>query len=309
MIDIVALGEPMIEFNQTVPGDPNYLQGFGGDTSNFAIAASRQGARAGYVTRLGDDAFGRLFLELWRREAVDASGVAIDPAAYTAAYFVTHDERGHQFAFLRAGSAAARMGPADLPLPLIERAKFLHVSGISQAISASACDAVFAAIGAARAAGVKISYDSNLRLRLWPIARARAIICETIRLSDYFFPSMEDAEALADEKEPERIVDWCHGHGARAVLLKLGKDGVLVSPAPGAARVRVPGFRVDAVDATGAGDCFAGALIARLVAGDDVFAAARYANAAAGLTTTGYGAVAPIPRPDAVRKLLETAAA
>jgi 2-dehydro-3-deoxygluconokinase len=156
---------------------------------------------------------------------------------------------------------------------------------------------------------VKISYDSNLRLRLWPIARARAIICETIRLSDYFFPSMEDAEALADEKEPERIVDWCHGHGARAVLLKLGKDGVLVSPAPGAARVRVPGFRVDAVDATGAGDCFAGALIARLVAGDDVFAAARYANAAAGLTTTGYGAVAPIPRPDAVRKLLETAAA
>jgi 2-dehydro-3-deoxygluconokinase len=200
------------------------------------------------------------------------------------------------------------MGPPDLPLPLIEGAKFLHVSGISQAISASACDAIFAAIDAARTAGVKVSYDSNLRLRLWPIARARAIIGETIRLSDYFFPSIEDAEALSEENEPERIVDWCHAHGARAVLLKLGKDGVLVSPAPDAARVRVPGFRVAAVDATGAGDCFAGALVARLTAGDDLVAAARYANAAAALTTTGYGAVAPIPRPDAVRQLLETGA-
>ena len=307
MVDVIALGEPMIEFNQTVAGDPNYLQGFGGDTSNFAIAAARQGARAGYITRLGDDAFGRLFLDLWRREGVDASGVGIDAAAFTAAYFVTHDARGHQFAFLRSGSAAARMGPADLPLPLIQRAKFLHVSGISQAISASACDTVFAAIDAARAAGVKVSYDSNLRLRLWPIARARAIIGETIGLSDYFFPSLEDAEALSDDKEPERIVDWCHARGARAVLLKLGKEGVLVSPAAGAARIRVPGFRVDAVDATGAGDCFAGALVARLAAGDDLLVAARYANAAAGLTTTGYGAVAPIPRPEAVRKLLETA--
>ena len=67
MTDIVAIGEPMIEFNQTSPGQPQYLQGFGGDTSNFAVAAARQGARAAYVTRLGDDAFGRLCLDLWRR--------------------------------------------------------------------------------------------------------------------------------------------------------------------------------------------------------------------------------------------------
>jgi 2-dehydro-3-deoxygluconokinase len=259
------------------------------------------------VTRLGDDAFGRLFLDLWRDEAVDVTGVAIDPAAFTGAYFVTHDARGHHFAFLRSGSAASRMTPRHLPRPLIEGARFLHVSGISQAISSSACDTVFAAIAAARAAGVAVSYDSNLRLRLWPIDRARAIICETIRLSDYFFPSLEDAEALADESDPGRIVDWCFAHGARSVLLKLGKDGVLVAPNAGGARVRVPGFKVDAVDATGAGDCFAGALIARLVAGDELPAAARYANAAAALTTTSYGAVAPIPRPAAVRALLDGA--
>ena len=305
MTDIVAIGEPMIEFNQTVPGEPRYLQGFGGDTSNFAIAAARQGARVAYVTRLGDDPFGRMFLNLWHNEGVDTSGVAIDPDAFTAAYFVTHNENGHEFSFLRAGSAASRMTARELPLGLIQGARFLHVSGISQAISGSACDAVFAAIEAGRRGGAAVSYDSNLRLKLWPIARARAVICETIRLSDYFFPSLDDAQALARRQDPEAILDWCFHHGARAVLLKMGEEGVLVAPTPDAPRVHVPGHAVAAVDATGAGDSFAGALLARLAAGDELLAAARYANAAAALKTMGFGAVAPIPTPAQVRALLD----
>src|SRR5215470_17028742 len=152
--DLVALGEPMIEFNQVRPEEATgYRQGFGGDTSNTAIAAARLGARAAYVTRLGDDAFGRMFLELWRREGVDASGVAIDAEASTGIYFVTHGARGHEFSYLRAGSAASRLRPDGLPLAVIRAAAVLHVSGISQAISASACDAVYAAIEAARDAG------------------------------------------------------------------------------------------------------------------------------------------------------------
>ena len=113
--DILSIGEPMIEFNQTTPGEPGYLQGFGGDTSNMAIAAARQGARTSYVTRLGDDEFGRLFLELWAREGVDASAVAIDRQAHTAVYFVTHGPSGHVFSYLRAGSAASRMTPPEVP--------------------------------------------------------------------------------------------------------------------------------------------------------------------------------------------------
>ena len=304
MPDIVAIGEPMIEFNQTVPGEPRYLQGFGGDTSNFAIAAARQGARVAYVTRIGDDAFGRMFLNLWRREGIDTSGVAIDATAFTAAYFVTHDASGHQFSFLRSGSAASRMTVGDLPLDLIQGARFLHVSGISQAISGTACDAVFAAIETARASGVAVCYDANLRLKLWPLARARAVIRETIRLSDYFFPSLDDAQALARKHRPEAIVDWCFDLGARAVLLKLGEEGVLLASSPNAKRVHLPGHVVAAVDATGAGDCFAGALVARLAAGDDLSSAARYANAAAAITTMDFGAVAPIPTPAQVYGLL-----
>lgn len=301
--EIVGLGEPMIEFNQRRPGEPEYLQGFGGDTSNATIAAARHGARCAYITKLGDDEFGRMFLDLWKAENVATDAVRIDPKAHTAVYFVTHGPKGHTFSYLRAGSAASRLVAADLDLETIRRARFLHVSGISQAISTNACDTVFAAIDAARAAGVKVCYDTNLRLRLWPIERARDVIRASAALADYFLPSLEDAQAFTGLKAPDDIIDWSLKAGAPIVLLKTGAEGVIVATPN--KRDRVSGFSVNSVDATGAGDCFAGSLLARLCAGDDILAAARYANASAALSTTGYGAVAPIPRPQDVLALLD----
>jgi 2-dehydro-3-deoxygluconokinase len=299
MIDVLSIGEPLIEFNQTRPGKPQYLQGFGGDSSNMAIAAARQGARVAYFTRLGDDEFGRWFLALWREEQVDVRQVAIDPATHTGVYFVSHGPQGHVFSYLRAGSAASRMAPGDLPLELVHSARFVHASGISMAISQSACDAVLEAFKAAQT----VSFDSNLRLRLWPLERAREMIGRAAALADYFFPSAEDAEQLSGFKQPDALVDWAHGLGAKNVFLKLGKDGVIVSD--GKTRTRIAGHKVKAVDGTGAGDCFCGATLARLAKGDSLVEAARYGNAAAALKTTGYGAVAPIPTPKAVKALLK----
>jgi 2-dehydro-3-deoxygluconokinase len=304
-VNIVSIGEAMIEFNQVRPDAPEYRQGFGGDTSNAIIAAARQGARTAYVTRVGADAFGELLLDLWAREGVATDAVIRDAQAPTAVYFVTHGPAGHAFSYRRAGSAASRIVPEELPAGLIRGAKFLHVSGISQAISASACDTVSAAIALARAAGVKVAYDSNLRLKLWPLDRARAVIRETVALCDLFLPSLEDAELFTGLSGRDAIVDWCLAAGAPVVVLKLGRDGVLVATPQ--RRTHLAGRVVDAVDATGAGDCFAGALLARLAAGDELNAAVTYANAAAALTTTGFGAVAPIPRPAAVRALLAAA--
>jgi len=300
--DIVSIGEPMVEFNQTKPGDPHYLQGFGGDSSNMIIAAARSGARAAYFTRVGDDEFGRMFLALWKAEAVDSSGVGIDPQAHTAVYWVSHGPQGHVFSYLRAGSPASRMQPADLPLDMIRAARFVHASGISMAISASASDTVLAAFDAARSTYANLSSHSNLRVKPFPLARARAMIGAAAGLADYFFPSVEDARALSGLDTDDAMVDWSHRLGVRTVFLKLGSEGVIVSD--GTKRERIAGHRVNTVDATGAGDCFCGATLARLCAGDSAFEAARYANAAAALATTGFGAVAPLPRPEAVRALL-----
>ncbi|MDR0242968.1 MAG: sugar kinase [Burkholderia sp.] len=301
--EILALGEAMIEFNQSQPGRPEFLQGFGGDTSNFCIAAARQGASTGFVSAIGDDPFGRLLADMWQAEQVDTTYVRIDRTAPTGVYFVTHGADGHQFDYLRAGSAASRYATGDLPLDALAAAKAVHLSGISLAISTAACDAAFAATDHARRHGAKVSFDTNLRLKLWPLPRARAVMREALRQTDICLPSWDDVTALTGANDRDAIVDAMLEHGPQVVALKLGKEGAYVAT-PHERRV-VPGFTVEAVDATGAGDCFGGAFVARIVAGDDPFAAARYANAAAALSTTGYGAVAPIPHRGAVERLMQ----
>ncbi|EJE54344.1 sugar kinase, ribokinase [Acidovorax sp. CF316] len=294
--DVAALGEAMVEFNQVHPGQPQYLRGFGGDTSNAAIAAARAGARVAYLTRIGQDSFGQALTALWRAEGVDTRAVQSDGEHPTGIYFVSHGAAGHEFSYLRAGSAASRMAPqwlAGEPTAVLQAARILHLSGISLAISPQACDTAFEAMLLAREAGTLVAFDSNLRLKLWPLARAQACIAQAVALCDIFLPSLEDMQALTGLSDPEAIVDWGHARGAATVVLKLGAEGALASD--GQLRERIIGLRVTPVDATGAGDCFCGNLLARLAQGDDVFAAARYANAAAALAVQGYGAVAPLP--------------
>ncbi|MEM6657147.1 MAG: sugar kinase [Pseudomonadota bacterium] len=298
--DILCLGEPLLEFNQQPNG--TYLPGHGGDTSNCAIAAARQGAAVGYVTHIGADAFGNSFMTLWKAEGIETATVRQVKDAHTGVYFVTHGADGHEFSYFRAGSASSRMAPDDLPVAALKSAKILHVSGISQAISDVAADTVFAAIKIVKAAGGLVSYDTNLRLKLWSIDRARAVIHAAMAQCDIALPGLDDAQQLIGVSNPDAIADFYLDIGASIVALTLGAAGTLVATPD--TRERVKGRRVDAVDATAAGDTFDGAFLARIVAGDDPFTAARYANAAAALSTQGFGAVAPMPHKDAVEAFL-----
>ncbi len=289
---------------QAGDGEARYLQGFGGDTSNCAIAAARLGGRAGYLSAVGSDPFGDWLIDLWRREGVDDRTVSRSAAAPTGIYFVTHGDAGHAFTYFRSGSAASRMTPRDLPLEALRAAKILHVSGISQAISDSACDAAFAAMDIVQEAGGEISYDTNLRLKLWALPRARAVIHAAIARANVALPSLEDAVQLTGLEQPDAIADFYLRLGCPLVVLKCGENGPLVATAD--RRERIAGHRVATVDATGAGDVFGGAFLARRLLGDDPFAAAVFANAAAALSTTGYGAVAPIPTTERVQAFLDS---
>lgn len=300
------MGEPLIEFNRPKEGDGRtWLQGFGGDSQNVAIAASRQGARAGYVTSLGQDWMGDAFLDLWRQEGLDASRVTRHPTAPTGVSFVTHTAAGHKFDYLRKNSAASLMTPESIPADYIAGAKFFHMSAIGQAISESARAAGDAAIEIARKGGAKVSYDTNLRLRLWDLDTARAKINVTVPLCDILLPSLDDSQQLTALQDADAIADFYLGLGAPLVALKMGAAGSLIATT--GERHRIAPYKVTAVDATGAGDTFDGAFLTRLLAGDDPVTAARYANVAAALSTTGYGAVTPIPRKDAVLAALRRA--
>lgn len=300
-MDIISIGEPLMELSDTSSAQPGtYLAGFGGDTSNFIISAARQGMETAYITRIGEDAFGNRFMKLWEAEGVDTSAVIRDKEAHTGLYFISYGENGHEFTYMRKGSAASRMTPADIPRELIASAKLLQVSGVSQAISGTACDAVFCAISVAKQNGVKVVYDPNLRLKLWGLERARAVIHETVRLTDIFLPSYSDVTELTGMKNVDDILSLYHGLGVGLIVMKMGDEGAIVSD--NGKQTRLPCYSVETTDATGAGDTFDGAFCARYIAGDNPGDAAAYANIAAALSTTGKGAVAPIPRREEVLK-------
>lgn len=304
--EIVSIGEPMVEFYALDRGALRHSSafefGWGGDASNFAVAARRLGASAAMVTRVGDDEFGRSLLELWDREGIDRSGVDVAGGEFTAAYFVSHSEHGHEFSYLRSGSAASRLTTADLPLDLITGARAVHTTGVTQAISQFACDAAFAALSTARQAGVLTTYDPNLRLKLWPLERARATIFHALSLVDVALPSFDDAVHLTGRTDPDDIVREIHSRGPAIVALKLGGDGALVSD--GRTTHRVGAIPIDAVDASGAGDTFDAAFVVAYVEGRPLEECANFANAAAALTAGGTGCVGPIPRREAVEALM-----
>ena len=305
-IDLLTFGEPLMEFSEVQrDGERLYLPGYGGDVSNAAVAAARQGAKVAIFTALGGDFFGQEFLALWRGENVDCSSVILRKDGRTGAYFISYGADGHVFSYARAGSAASLITVEELPLAQIASARILHASGISQAISDSCADAVFAAIQHARAHDTVVSYDTNLRLKLWPLERARAIIHGASAMSDILLPGLDDARQLTGLDRPEEICAFYLDLGCGVVALTMGKNGTMVATKE---RTEVIMAKpVEAVDATGAGDTFDGAFLAEWLVHRDPFRAAAYANGAAALSTLGHGAVAPIPHRVKVESFLRGA--
>lgn len=305
---ILCLGEPLVEFVRAAgpKGEVHYLAGFGGDTSNAAIAAARQGASVGFLTALGRDEFGQSVIDLWQAENVDCARVKRSDSAPTGIYFVHPHESERHFTYYRAGSAASLYGPQDIPAAYLSRATILHVSAISQAISEEASDGVFEAIRIAQAAGVKVSYDTNLRLKLWPLETARGVIHRAMAQADFAFPSIDDAMELTGLSDPDEIIDFYLGLGASVVALKLGEAGARIATSD--RRETVPAWPVTPVDSTGAGDAFAGGFLAHWLETGDAFEAGRRASVVAARTVAGYGAIAPIPRRADVMALLQAGA-
>lgn len=298
MAEILTLGEALIEFMRQPDEDGRvlYEQGFGGDTSNTAIAAARQGASVGYLSAVGDDLFGQALRDLWRAEGVSDADVITRKGDPTGAYFVQPHASGRHFSYARRGSAASLYGPDDLPRAAIAAARVLHSSGLSQAISPTMRAAVKRGAEIARESGTLFSFDTNLRLNLWSLEDARAAAEEILPLADIVFPSDDEAMQLTGLSDPDAILDHYLSHGARVVALKRGAKGVRI--ATPASRTDIPPAPSTPVDSTGAGDSFAGAFLAYYLETGDVDRAGRLAARVAAGTVSGFGAIAPIPRRD-----------
>lgn len=305
--EIISFGEPMVEFNAATTGRLKdvrvFERGFGGDTSNMAVAIARLNHTAGYITKLGADEFGTCFLDLWASEGVDTSRVLLDPEAYTAIYFVSRTEAGdHEFTYFRRGSAASRVVTSDLDLDYIRGAQVFHTSGITQAISPSCREAVAAVATEVQGADTWFTYDPNIRLKLWSLDTARATVLRTMRLADVVMPSLDDAQLLFPGQSARDILAAILELGPRVVTIKLGPRGCLVGDAESVREV--PTLPVEVVDRTGAGDAFDGAFVTALLEGMTLEDAALFANAVGALKCRGKGAIVPLPTRETVDRFL-----
>jgi 2-dehydro-3-deoxygluconokinase len=302
---VVTLGESMIVFNPATTGPLRHVQTFhrslAGAESNVAIGLARLGIATGWVSRLGNDEFGRYALTTLRGEGVDVSRVVIDDAAPTAVYFKElRGGRDPAVYYYRRGSAASRFGPADISEEYIAGAELLHVTGITPALSDSCYRAVMTAIEIARATGVKVSFDPNYRSKLWSAEQARTVMRQIARQADIVMPGIGEAELLTGHQDPERAAAALVAAGAGLAVIKLGATGSLVAGGETASPRTVPGFAVTPIDSIGAGDAFAAAFLAGILSGLSPVAAARQGNAAGALATQVIGDWEGMPESDAL---------
>ena len=291
MNDLICLGEPLFELNAQPDG--SFQGGFGGDVSNVAVAVARQGTRCALISCIGADHFGDQFRALWSREGVDDTFVETVPDGQTGLYFVFHEEDGHRFVYRRAGSAASRMRPNDVPDQAIRQAGMFYTSGISLAVGSDLRATTQSAIATAHSARVPIAIDPNLRTALWPLEQAREVTHDAMRNCQIALPGLDDARQLTGLASPDEIISFYHDLGAEVVALTLGSDGVAMSCGDGIRTLPAPS--VHAVDATGSGDCFNGIFLSAYLRTNDAVMSCDLANRGAALSTTGYGAVDPIP--------------
>lgn len=299
-LDVVSLGETMVLLLAEQSGPMReaftFSRHIAGAESNLAIGLSRLEHAAGWISRVGDDEFGRAIVFRVRGEGVDTSHVVHDPLAPTGIVVRERREAGPiEQVYYRRGSAASRMRAADLDAAYVGDARFLHLTGITPALSASCRETVFAAAEIARAAGVAVVLDPNYRSKLWDPSEARSVMRDLATRCDLVLPGLDEAELLSGESEPEAAARALAKLGPSTVVVKLGAQGALALT--GDEVVRAPGTPLErVVDPVGAGDAFAAGFLSGLLRGFDTTAALRLANRCGALAMLSPGDMEALPR-------------
>jgi 2-dehydro-3-deoxygluconokinase len=297
--DVVTFGESMALFRAD-PAEPlrtahRFSRSIAGAESNLAIGLCRLGCAAGWFGRVGDDPLGLGILGTLRAEDVDVSRAIVDDAAPTGLLVRdTHAERRIDVVYARLGSAGSRLSPSDLDRDYLSSARVLHVTGITPALSPTAHAATAEAVRIASEAGVVVSFDPNLRRRLWPdMAAARRALLPLIERSQIVLVGHAEATLLTGQETPVAAGQWLVDHGVTTVAVKLGADGALGFG--GGHSYHGQALAVHPVDPIGAGDAFDAAFLCAWLHGADLSECVDEGNLAAGLSIQVCGDIEGLP--------------
>ncbi|MGP6178310.1 sugar kinase [Microbacterium sp. A196] len=299
--DVVTVGESLGVFGTLEAGrlgsGREFVFRVAGAESNFAIAVQRLGLKAQWVSVLGNDDVGQAIRRELRAEGV-AVKAAIDLEAATASMIKVHRSVHSMTAtYFRSNSAFATATRERFDVDDVRRARCLHFSGISIAVSPGATEAIDAAIDEAREGGAMVSMDVNHRRAIWSDDETAGVHLRAFASRcDVLFASPEEAALIVGPGTPEQQAEALNDLGIETVAIKLGSQGALCRQ-DGRVEFR-PALDVTVVDAVGAGDAFAGGFIAAYLRDADIGTALEYGNTVAAFAITARGDWENLPTPD-----------
>lgn len=288
---LVTLGETMAVFSAAqvgpLSGNREMRLSLAGAETNVAIGASRLGAQATWISRLGDDGFGELILREMRAEGVTAI-VHTDPSRPTGLMIKERPNalRTH-VRYYRTGSAASAMTAFDIDTEAVASADVLHVTGITPALGPGPASAVQQAVDTARQHGTLVSLDLNYRASLWNRDEATAALSHLVHGADVVFAGPEEASLVVPEGPIEELAAGLAELGPAQVILKLGAHGAY-SLIDGQVR-KTPALTVPVIDTVGAGDAFVAGYLAEWMAGEPAEQRLHTAVAAGAFACTTLG--------------------
>jgi 2-dehydro-3-deoxygluconokinase len=304
--EVVTFGESMASImpaaGQGLERAAILNKGFGGAESNLAIGLARLGHRAGWFGKLGADPIGTYILKTIRGEGVDVSR-AIQSADGPTGLMLRESVNGRSSVYYyRKWSAMSRMTPADLDSSYIAGAKVLHVTGITLALSESCRRTVEEAVRIARENGVKVSFDPNLRLKLWSVEEAQRAILPLAEQADYFLPGLDELKLLLGTDDLDRILHHVNGLDAVTVLRGIGEENWLLDRGN---VTKVPFVKAErVVDTVGAGDAFCAGFLSGVLSGDSLVEAVRLGNLLGALCVQTEGDWEGLPTRNEVEQAL-----
>ncbi|KAA0966423.1 sugar kinase [Sporosarcina sp. ANT_H38] len=289
---VLTLGDGLITMNPAETGPLRFVTSFsrkvGGAELNFAIGCARLGLKSKWVSRLGNDEFGRVIYNFARSEGIDVSDVKLMQGYPTSLNFKEIQEGGSGKTFYyRHQSPMLTMEPEDISKDMFEGVNVIHLSGVFLSINPKNAEIVKQVLEIAKEIGIPVSFDPNLRLKMWTIEEARATFMEIFPYVDILLTGLDEIELILEDSSDEALTDCAKRFQINQFVIKDGANG---------SRVLTDGtwyekeaFKVNPVDTVGAGDGFdAGYIYAYL----NSFApqeSLELANGVGALVTTVYG--------------------